>query len=158
MLIKTRGEGMVGVTYPNEVLRDSQSQFLLPTSFSERKRTFLHDLASPSDKTKYKRYAGAPIRYAGGKSLAVGLIVERIPDETKRIISPFLGGGSVEVACANELSLPVIASDIFDILTTYWKVHLGQPEALYQRLLLLQWMNLGMSKNALRSTGKENFS
>ena len=104
-------------------------------SFTERKPSFLHNLASPSGKTKYKRYAGAPIRYAGGKSLAVGLVVELIPDNVKRIVSPFLGGGSVEVACAVELNLPVIASEIFDILVTYWDAQLHEQEALYQRLL-----------------------
>lgn len=62
---------------------------------------------------------GAPIRYAGGKSLAVGLIIERIPDDVKRVVSPFLGGGSVEVAIANELDIPVVGYDIFDILTNY---------------------------------------
>ncbi len=47
---------------------------LLPisfTSFSERKSAFLHNLASPSGKTKHKRYAGAPIRYAGGEALSL---------------------------------------------------------------------------------------
>ena len=110
--------------------------FLLSiSSFSERRNAFLNSLASPSGKTKYKRYTGAPIRYAGGKSLAVGLIVELIPDNVKRIVSPFLGGGSVEIACSIELGLPVVAYDIFDILTTYWKVQLTKPETLYERLL-----------------------
>lgn len=52
-------------------------------TLAERKENFLRRLSSPSDKTKYKRYTGAPIRYAGGKSLAVGLVVERIPDNVK---------------------------------------------------------------------------
>lgn len=103
--------------------------------FAERKRIFLNRLASPSGKTKYKRYMGAPIRYAGGKSLAVGLVVERIPDYIKRVVSPFLGGGSVEVAIARELNLPVIGYDIFDILINYWDVQLKNPKALYERLL-----------------------
>lgn len=106
-----------------------------PLSLAERKRVFLNSLASPRGKLKYKRYIGAPIRYAGGKSLAVGLVVEHIPDDIKRIVSPFLGGGSVEVACAVELGLPVIGYDIFDVLIDYWKAQLNDPEALYQRLL-----------------------
>jgi len=106
-----------------------------PKSLSQLKQILLHRLTSPSGKTEYKRYAGAPIRYAGGKSLAVGLMVERIPDTVKRIVSPFLGGGSVEVACAVDLNLPVIASDIFDVLMTYWRVQLSEPRALYERLL-----------------------
>lgn len=103
--------------------------------FAERKRIFLNHLASPSGKTKYKRYMGAPIRYAGGKSLAVGLVIERIPGNVKRIVSPFIGGGSVEVACAVELGLPVIGYDIFDILINYWKVQLNNPNILHERLL-----------------------
>jgi DNA adenine methylase len=104
-------------------------------SIAERKRIFLKNLESPGEKTKYKRYLGAPIRYAGGKSLAVGLIVELIPNNAKRLISPFLGAGSVEVACAIELGLPVIGYDIFDVLINYWDVQLHNPNVLYNRLV-----------------------
>ncbi|MBM3327563.1 MAG: DNA adenine methylase [Calditrichaeota bacterium] len=78
---------------------------------------------------------GSPLRYAGGKSLAVGLIIERIPESIVRLVSPFLGGGSVEVACTVELGIPVVAFDIFDILCNYWQVQLQRAEELYQRLL-----------------------
>lgn len=123
--------GITQVTKQRTLKLDTVSH----TTFVERKRIFLNHLASPSGKTKYKRYMGAPIRYAGGKSLAVGLVVEHIPDNVKRIVSPFLGGGSVEVACAVELGLPVIGYDIFDILINYWKVQLKTPRVLYERLL-----------------------
>ncbi len=135
MSTKTKAGGMVRLSCSDEGLQDTQSQLSISISFSERKSAFLRNLTSPSDKSKYKRYVGAPIRYAGGKSLAVGLIIERIPDGVERVISPFLGGGSVEVACAVGLGLPVIASDIFDTLTTYWKIQLSEPKALYERLL-----------------------
>ena len=102
---------------------------------NDRKKYLLRKLSSPSGKTKYKRYMGAPIRYAGGKSLAVGLIVELVPDGTERVISPFLGGGSVEVACAVELGLPVLGYEIFDILVNYWQVQLSNPQILYEKLL-----------------------
>lgn len=91
-------------------------------------------LSSVGSKKKYKRYLGSTLRYAGGKSLAVGLVIERIPNSIKRIVSPFLGGGSVEIACARELDLAVIGYDIFDILMNYWDVQLKNPEALYRRL------------------------
>ena len=106
-----------------------------PTAIAARKKAFLAKLASPSGKIKYKRYTGAPIRYAGGKSLAVGLVIEHIPDNIRRVVSPFLGGGSVEVAIAKELGLPVIGYDIFDILMNYWDVQLNNPKVLYERLL-----------------------
>ena len=99
------------------------------------KDEFLASLESPSGKIKYKRFVDSPLRYAGGKSLAVGLIVERIPDAVERIVSPFLGGGSVEIAIANKLNIPVIGYDIFDILINYWRIQLSKPNALYNKLL-----------------------
>lgn len=122
------------VSSPGSLERQGTLFPLSFTSFSERKNAFLRSLTSPNGKTKYKRYTGAPIRYAGGKSLAVGLIVELIPDNVERIVSPFLGGGSVEVACAVELGLPVVAYDIFDILVNYWKFQIEKPHLLYEKL------------------------
>ncbi len=148
MVGKTKPMGLIGVTRldaaPQAIehrlfsVKSSERQgTLFPisfASFSERKSAFLNSLASPSGKTKYKRYTGAPIRYAGGKSLAVGLIVELLPDNVKRIVSPFLGGGSVEVACAVELGLPVLGYDIFDILCNYWEFQIETPKLLYDKL------------------------
>ena len=99
----------------------------------ELRECFLTTLRS-SGKTKYKRYLASPLRYAGGKSLAVGQIVELLPQGLKKLVSPFIGGGSVEIACANELNIEVTAYDLFDILCTYWQVLLKNPEALYYRL------------------------
>lgn len=85
----------------------------------------------------YRRYAGLPLRYAGGKSLAVGYIVELLPETVTQLVSPFFGGGSVEIACAKELGISVRGYDIFDILTNYWQVQLRQPERLAARIS--QW-------------------
>ncbi len=106
--------------------------FFLETA--ARKKKFLDKLSPVDGKNKYKRYIASPLRYAGGKTLAVGLIVELIPSNIKRLISPFLGGGSIEIAVAKELEIPVIAFDIFDILMNYWDVQLHNPEALYKKL------------------------
>lgn len=107
---------------------------LVPQNFTERKKIFLRKYKSPSGKTKYKRYMSSPLRYAGGKSLAVGIIVELLPDNIKKLVSPFLGGGSVEIACAVDLSIPVVGYDIFDILINYWDIQLRNPQELYNRL------------------------
>ncbi len=106
----------------------------LSTSLAYRKKLFLEKLTTPGGKNKYKRYVASPFRYAGGKSLAVGMIIELIPTNIKRLISPFLGGGSVEIAVARELNIPVKAFDIFDILINYWDVQINNPKALYNRL------------------------
>lgn len=85
-------------------------------------------------KLDYKRYIESPLRYAGGKSLAVGYVIERLPENLERLASPFMGGGAVEIACARLLGMEVIAYDIFDILCNYWNIQLKYPEALYKRL------------------------
>lgn len=94
---------------------------------------FLNKLKSKG-KFKYTRYNGLPLRYAGGKSLGVGHIIEHIPDGLDILMSPFIGGGSVEVACAKELGIQVRAYDIFDILVNYWQVQLSSNHELADRL------------------------
>ncbi len=96
------------------------------------KINFLNSLAGVTK--KYKRWTGSPLRYGGGKSLATGHIVEKIPSNIKRLISPFFGGGSIEIACANNIGIEVIGYDIFEILTNYWQVQLKSPFSLYDKL------------------------
>ncbi|MFP6230208.1 DNA adenine methylase [Helicobacter pylori] len=103
---------------------------------ASKKDVFLHNLRSNNG--RYKRYIKAPLRYGGGKSLAVGLIVEYIPNSVRRMISPFIGGGSVEIACAAELGLEVLGFDIFDILVNFYQVLLKDKQALYSHLLSLE--------------------
>lgn len=107
--------------------------FLTPT---DRKRLFLDHLRPVTGKIKYKRYVASPLRYAGGKTLAVALIVEMIPDYIRKLVSPFFGRGSVEIAVADELQIPVLGFDTFDILIHYWDVQLHDARSLYARLKL----------------------
>ncbi len=97
-----------------------------------RKHFFLQQLAA--SKGGYKRYLGSPLRYAGGKSQLVGYIIEHLPSSIRSVVSPFMGGGSVEIAIAKELGIPVIGYDVFDILINYWKVQISQPKELAQKL------------------------
>ena len=108
------------------------SQIRLPL----HKDFFLIDLRGKG-KHKYSRYKESPLRYAGGKSLGVGYIIEHIPDNINRLMSPFVGGASVEIACAKELGIHVHAYDIFDILVNYWQVQLTSANSL--SLILENW-------------------
>lgn len=105
-----------------------------------KKRIFLNEIRSknPKSMNKYKRVAVSPIRYAGGKTLAVGHVIELLPNNVKRVISPFFGGGSIEIAMSKYLDLEVIGFDIFDILCNYWKFQIEQPEILYKELKKLK--------------------
>ena len=77
-----------------------------------------------------------PIRYAGGKSRAYDFISSYIPfwPRPKRIISPFMGGGSLEVKWASEMGIQVEAFDVFDVLTNYWQHQIHHPKRLYEIL------------------------
>lgn len=98
------------------------------------KQDFLQQLRSRG-RYRYRRYNGLPLRYAGGKSLAVGHIIEYLPDNVEKLVSPFFGGGSVEIACAKELGIRVQGYDVFDILTNYWQKQLRSPRKLAERIL-----------------------
>ena len=103
----------------------------LTESLGARKDGLLRALASPKG---YKRCITSPLRYAGGKSLAVGHIVEHLPDDIDRLVSPFFGGGSVEIACAKFLGIDIIGYDIFAILTNYWQQQIQNPAKLQAKL------------------------
>jgi len=72
------------------------------------------------------------LRYAGGKSKAINKITPFVKDYD-RIVSPFLGGGSLEVHWAS-LGKEVLGNDIFDILVNFWKVLLRDPKSLSEEL------------------------
>jgi DNA adenine methylase len=103
----------------------------------------------------YKRMCISPLRYAGGKSKAIGLILDNLPKlNTKKIVSPFFGGGSMELCFAQELGFEVIGYDIFEMLANFWntlihfkdefvselkKFHINETEFTYNRHVLLNY-------------------
>ena len=67
----------------------------------------------------------SPLRYAGGKTRGVETIMKFIPDG-ETICSPFLGGGSVELACADK-GMHVYGYDNFKPLVEFWQCILKDP-------------------------------
>jgi len=72
------------------------------------------------------------LRYAGGKSRAIKHI-DPFLDDHDFIVSPFIGGGSLEVHWASK-GKKVYGFDLFDILATFWKTILSQPEELADKM------------------------
>jgi DNA adenine methylase len=66
------------------------------------------------------------LRYAGGKTRAIKKITPFVEDY-QTIVSPFIGGGSLEVHWAHK-GHEVIGADIFDILVTFWQQLLANPQ------------------------------
>jgi len=60
-----------------------------------------------------------PIRYAGGKTRAIKHIVPYFPKDLVKVVSPFMGGGSIEVHLTN-LGVKVESYDIFRPLVKFW--------------------------------------
>jgi DNA adenine methylase len=78
---------------------------------------------------KKNKLIKTPIRYAGGKSKAINLITPFIMDYDE-IVSPFMGGGSLEVHWSANLGKKVYGYDVFDMLVNWWNVLLNQPKEL----------------------------
>jgi DNA adenine methylase len=79
-----------------------------------------------------RTFPRSPLRYPGGKNRAVKSIYPLIPDHEKKLFSPFLGGGSIELACTTKME--VSAADIFEPLIAFWRVLLREPEKLAERV------------------------
>jgi DNA adenine methylase len=73
-----------------------------------------------------------PLRYAGGKSKAIKIITPYV-EGIDKIVSPFFGGGSLEVHWAS-MGKKVIGYDIFGTLTNFWNVMLNDREKFVDKL------------------------
>ncbi len=83
--------------------------------------------------TPPKDYPRSPLRYPGGKSRAVAKIIPMIPKDTSLLCSPFIGGGSIELACAS-MGIKVKGYDLFDPLIDFWQCLLNSPARLADRV------------------------
>lgn len=95
---------------------------------------------------------GRPLlRYPGGKFRGAKKIFEFIPADTKEICSPFLGGGSVELLCANN-GMKVYGYDKFLPLVDFWDCLIKKPDELAQ--LVAGWWSTGTMEFVKEKTVK----
>jgi DNA adenine methylase len=69
----------------------------------------------------------SPIVYAGGKSKFLDQITKFIPSNIETLVSPFLGGGSLEIAVASN-NVRVYGYDLYDHVAIFWNGVLTNPE------------------------------
>ena len=62
----------------------------------------------------------SPLQYPGGKYFAVPHIVKQFPRGIDTLVSPFLGGGSIELSCA-AMGIKVYGYDAFEPLVNFWQ-------------------------------------
>lgn len=83
----------------------------------------------------FKRVLISPLRYGGGKSKAIGLILNSLPKlHNKKIVSPFFGGGSFELCVSQKLNIEVIGYDIFGMLVNFWNVLINHKNEFIEEL------------------------
>jgi len=73
------------------------------------------------------------LRWPGAKTRAVEQILEHFPRNLGVVASPFLGGGSVELALCDR-GVKVCGYDRCSYLINYWQVLLRSPERLANRM------------------------
>ena len=60
------------------------------------------------------------LRYPGGKSRAVSVLKDYFPKDMKKLVSPFFGGGALELYFAQQ-GVEVQGYDSFEELVCFWK-------------------------------------
>lgn len=75
----------------------------------------------------------SPLRYPGGKTRAIKTLMNYIPPEVNSVCSPFIGGGSFELALTKK-GINVYGYDLFSPLITFWKHLLSNPIELAQEI------------------------
>ena len=74
----------------------------------------------------------SPLRYVGGKKWLFKTLQEHIPEGTTEIVSPFFGGGAVELNLAYQ-GVQVHGYDVCPYLLNFWQYWLQDPGGLEQR-------------------------
>lgn len=69
------------------------------------------------------------LRYPGGKTRATQFLLPFFPKDLKNLVSPFIGGASVELSLAAK-GVKVFGYDVFTPLVEFWQCALKQPKAL----------------------------
>ena len=67
------------------------------------------------------------LRYPGGKTRALKHIIPYFPKDLTEMVSPFFGGGSIEIHYASQ-GVRVHGYDVFEPLTNFWQHVLEHPK------------------------------
>ena len=103
----------------------------------------------------------SPLGYPGGKRKLWPYLEQYLPSDLKFLISPFIGGGAIELACTGKM-IRVQASDNFEPLTNFWKYFIDDSNSLTNSVIdmypltfeqRLYYHNTQLKKNSLDPDG-----
>ncbi len=75
----------------------------------------------------------SPLRYPGGKTRGISFITQYFPGNITQMLSPFFGGGSIELFMAAQ-GVHVIGFDVFSSLAEFWQCLQESPELLAEEI------------------------
>ena len=68
----------------------------------------------------------SPIQYTGGKGWLFKTFSQYLPSDTKEVVSPFFGGGAVEINLAHR-GIKVYGFDLFEPVVNFWNQFVKSP-------------------------------
>ena len=77
------------------------------------------------------KVVNSPLKYPGGKHWLFKTLQQYIPEDTKEVISPFFGGGALEINLALK-GIQVYGYDICPYLVNFWQYWLKDPGSIEQ--------------------------
>jgi len=77
-----------------------------------------------------EKFPTSPLRYPGSKRKGIQQILSLIPNDITTMVSPFMGGGSIELVVSS-MGIPVQAYDLFDFVVAFWKELKEHPQQLH---------------------------
>ena len=81
---------------------------------------------------------GTLLRYPGGKARALKKIIKYFPEDLTEMVSPFFGGGAIEIHYAQKHKTRVHGYDLFSQLVNFWEMALTDPERLTEQVAILK--------------------
>lgn len=135
---KTRGRSRVASYWFRRLGRQFQSADLLIFQ-----RDFLSGALAENvrqaqafweEEIKIKTEPPSPLRYPGGKGKGFKVISEYIPNRWNVMISPFFGGGNLEIHLVLTRGVRVYGFDLYGPVVDYWQVQLTRREELAARI------------------------
>ncbi|MCW5908547.1 MAG: DNA adenine methylase [Chitinophagales bacterium] len=88
---------------------------------------------NPAENIELAYSSRSPLRYPGGKTRGVEFITRFFPKNLDKLLSPFLGGGSIELATASK-GTKVYGYDMFSPLVEFWQCLTTQPKELAEEV------------------------
>jgi len=75
----------------------------------------------------------SPVQYSGGKHYARQTLSDFIPIGINKLVSPFFGGGSLELYLTRR-GIKILGFDAFEPLVNFWYVITSKPDKLYKEV------------------------